>query len=78
MVRIEKFFFSKLIEKSETNKYNKNEWLSLRKTFLFTFLFSKKWLFYKFWKKKFFDSDHFEFFCSLPLYAKESRVPIFV
>ena len=53
MVRIEKSFFSKLIEKSETNKYNRKKWLSLCKTFLFAFIFFFKWLFLeilqKFW-----------------------------
>ena len=45
MVRIEKFFFSKLIKKSETNKYNKIKWESPYKNLLFAFLLAKIWLF---------------------------------
>ena len=45
MVRIEKFFFSKLIEKYETNKYSKRKRESPCKNFLFAFLLTKIWLF---------------------------------
>ena len=45
MVRIEKFFFSKLIKKSETNEYNKIKWESPYKNLLFAFLLAKIWLF---------------------------------
>ena len=74
MVRIEKSFFSKLIEKSETNKYNRKKWLSLCKTFLFTFIFSKKWLFLEI-LQKFWNFLNFQIFVWPRLFQQCSRSP---